>query len=75
VRGEKRIQMVARRLPNGSSECVITDKPVPGARAVGSMKASTVSLEVGKSKIRMALTKEKKKGEDDDKKRCAENGS
>lgn len=60
MRGEKRIQMVARRLPDGRSECVISDKPVPGARVVGSMKASTVSLEVGKSKIRMALLKEKK---------------
>lgn len=60
MRGEKRIQMVARRLPDGRSECVISDKPVPGARVVGSMKASSLLLDVGKSKIRMALVKEKK---------------
>lgn len=61
MKDEKRILIVARRMADGHTECIVTDKAVPGARVIGSMKAASVLLQVGKSKIRMGLMK--KKGE------------
>ena len=39
--------------------CVVTDHTIPGARVLATMRADRLSLEVGKSRIQMSLTKEK----------------
>lgn len=63
MKDEKRILIVAQRMADGHTECIVTDKAVSGARVVASMKAASVLLQVGKSKIRMGLVKKKKKEE------------